>query len=64
VSKPDWKGAPEWARFLAMDFYGEWWWFENEPELGNEVWLDLTGGRFEEASDSDPYWRESLERRP
>ena len=30
--KPDWKDAPEWARWLAMDGSGEWWWFEESPK--------------------------------
>jgi hypothetical protein len=29
--KPDWKDAPDWARFLGMDWFGIWWWFENKP---------------------------------
>ena len=31
-TKPDWKDAPEWAQWLAMDGDGAWWWFQNEPE--------------------------------
>lgn len=30
--KPDWKDAPEWARYLAMTETGAWFWFENKPE--------------------------------
>ena len=30
---PDWKDAPEWAQWLAMEAGGGWYWFENEPEL-------------------------------
>ena len=33
--KPDWKDAPEWAMWLAMDEDGEWWWYEDEPFLRN-----------------------------
>jgi hypothetical protein len=33
-SKPDWKDAPEWARYLAMDEFGVWWWFEYKPNYG------------------------------
>lgn len=29
--KPDWKDAPEWANYVAMDDDGSWWWFEKEP---------------------------------
>lgn len=30
--KPDWKDAPEWANWLAMDKNGEWFWYEDQPE--------------------------------
>jgi hypothetical protein len=29
--KPDWRGAPVWANFLAQDGDGEWYWFECRP---------------------------------
>ncbi|AVO23691.1 hypothetical protein [Xanthomonas phage XPP1] len=29
--KPDWKDAPEWARYLAMDNDGVWVWYAVEP---------------------------------
>ncbi len=43
--KPDWKDAPEWARWLAMDDDGEWFWFESEPTFhrGQGVWREMTG---------------------
>lgn len=31
MSKPDWKNAPEWARYLSRDENGHWWWYEVEP---------------------------------
>ena len=40
--KPDWKDAPDWAMWLAMDEDGTWYWFENEPT--NEPIVE--GGRF------------------
>lgn len=61
--KPDWFGSPEWANYMAMDYYGNWWWFENKPELGNHTWIE-NGGRSEELGDLGPYWRDSLEPRP
>jgi len=33
--KPSWDDAPEWAQWLAIDFDGEWIWFECEP-ISNE----------------------------
>lgn len=35
--KPDWKDAPEWASYLAMDQSGDWYWFEARPfQIGHE----------------------------
>ena len=31
--KPDWDDAPEWAKYLAMDDDGSYYWFDSEPEL-------------------------------
>ena len=32
---PAWKDAPLWAQWLARDFDGEWYWYENKPILSN-----------------------------
>jgi len=37
-NKPDWKDAPEWAQYLAMDEGGQWYWYEDEPTLYGEIW--------------------------
>ena len=37
--KPDWKDAPEWANWLAMDENGAWCWYELEPRYDGEMWL-------------------------
>lgn len=66
--KPDWKDAPEWATWLAMDCIGTWYWWVNEPSF------DMFFGDFRRnmkrvaASCSDEYsylqvWN-SKERRP
>lgn len=39
--KPDWKDAPEWAMWLAMDMDGEWYWFEKAPVKGMVCWYHL-----------------------
>lgn len=31
--KPDFEDAPEWAKYLAMDDDGSYYWFDSEPEL-------------------------------
>lgn len=38
MTKPDWKDAPEWAQWLAMDEDRVWWWFENKPDAKWTVW--------------------------
>jgi len=45
MNKPDWKDAPEWANYLAMDSDNNWYWYEFEP------WLDFDLGADEWQSD-------------
>ena len=55
--KPDWKDAPEWAKFLAQDKDGSWYWFEKKPFLHTHGFWILSGqGRAEfiERSDLTP----------
>jgi hypothetical protein len=72
--QPDWKDAPEWAQFLAMDSTGQWFWFVNEPRLGEHHWMPVPmddGQDYENAyevidgafSISQP-WTTTLEARP
>lgn len=35
-TKPDWKNAPYWANYLAMDKSGDWYWFENKPKKASD----------------------------
>ena len=63
MDKPDWSEAPEWARYLAQDKGGEWWWFECEPQKQtNQWWLDGHVGRSDKAHKEA--WTISLEQRP
>lgn len=43
--KPDWKDAPEWANWLAMDDGGEWWWYELKPAYKKQFsfWMETCG---------------------
>jgi hypothetical protein len=36
----DWTTAPPWAKFVAMDSTGEWFWYEEKPSypLGGSDW--------------------------
>ena len=38
MSKPDWKDAPEWAEWLAMDEGGGWYWYGYKPWLNEASW--------------------------
>jgi hypothetical protein len=58
--KPEWKKAPKWAQWLAMDLDGEWWWFEEKPDYDRDCVWRSKGGRHEKASDNKPM----LEPRP
>ena len=60
--KPDWKDAPEWANYLAMDEDGNWYWYESEPRPWSTYW-GRTCGQTCLASESED-WTETLEQRP
>ena len=54
--KPDWKDAPEWAMWLAVDEDGEIWWFKNEPALKDGVWSALgMACRYRLGEETTPY---------
>ena len=61
--KPNWRDAPDWAKWLALDEDGQWNWFERMPDrfsgfLGGDV------GRRKTAQESDEEWKHSLDERP
>lgn len=60
--KPSWSDAPEWAKYLAMDKDGWWWWHELEPKITFvEEWI--SEGRFKQCKDNI-HWLDTLEPRP
>jgi hypothetical protein len=61
--KPDWKDAPEWATYFAMDADGTWFWYERKPARFDIAWLPRGDFRFDTAGHS-PGWKQSLEQRP
>lgn len=63
MNKPEWSDAPEWARYLAQDKDGEWYWFECEPNMMSECWhLDRCVGQMERVY-KEP-WTLTLEQKP
>jgi hypothetical protein len=63
VNKPDWKDAPEWANYLAMDRNGAWCWHEAYVMPQYAMWLSRVHGRVQIASQPGDEWRETLEER-
>lgn len=64
--KPDWKDAPRWANYLAMDLGGEWWWYEYEPVNDSyhpNCWAAAKGG-YKQVRIEHTGWKETLESRP
>ena len=62
--KLDWKNAPEWAKFLAMDENHGWYWYENEPELRNSLWRATHGKCIPVGFFTVVDHRKTLEQRP
>ena len=60
--KPEWKDAPEWANYLAMDSDGEWFWYESPPGIGLKCWR-VSEGACSNAG-TEQHWRETKEARP
>lgn len=58
-----WPSAPKWANFAAMNYYREYYWFENKPESSAGEWHAV--GRHESfLATSHLNWLESSESRP
>lgn len=69
MEKPEWKDAPIWADWLAMDADGKWYWYQSQPIARNGVWRYNESGEWDMnmlASPNADYYeaKMSLERRP
>jgi len=66
--RPTWVSAPDWARWLAQDPDGRWWWYEEPPQPGELGWEEnnTANGNAELAGLTEVVgdWRDSLENRP
>lgn len=64
---PCWETAPSWARYLAKDADGDWFWFSHQPAFHkrSKVWR-VSIGQAELAMVGTPSksWRRSLKQRP
>lgn len=61
--KPDWKDAPEWAQWLAMDEDGKWYWYRGKPHLAAFQWGYDQDDDYLLACEDDSYWKSTLEER-
>lgn len=64
VVKLPWDKAPEWAQWAAMDADGEWWWYENEPEISHILWRHTNGLLYCFNFPPCTNWKESKRQRP
>lgn len=63
--KPDWRAAPEWAKFLAQDQTGRWHWYERAPIISEGYWaVPQPDSRWDDAEPELDSWEHSLEPRP
>lgn len=61
--KPDWKDAPEWAKYLAMDSDESWWWHEFNPHMKRKCWSGHKS-KTALASPANDKWKYTKEPRP
>lgn len=61
-----WNDAPAWARWLAQDYNGRWYFFSDKPVMGVNEWMSLPGSMAREAGNGhiNPNWRYMLEEKP
>lgn len=61
--KPDWKDAPEWAQWLAMDEDGTWRWHSGYLTTFHGKWI--SGEQSQLAAKQEiPKWDDTAEMRP
>lgn len=66
--KPNWKKAPEWAKWLAQDHDGSWYWYADKPTpatSGSGVWVRATTlSKQQKYIEHGDDWSLTLEKRP
>ena len=64
--QPDWRYAPEWAKFWAIDSDGGAYWYEVEPtyDIEDECWSISNEFIGRQSPAPDPDWSLTLRRRP
>ena len=66
-----WDSAPSWAKWLAMDKNGKWFWYSHKPDCGHQQWwhpvipmANPVHARFEDCPIGCDNWETSLVERP
>jgi len=66
--KPSWEKAPVWAKWLAQDKDGKWFWYEREPFQSDDFWDFLYGldSKYKLAMKGEPNerWDTTLIKKP
>jgi hypothetical protein len=63
--KLDWSDSPSWARYLAMDGNGAWFWYASKPTPCAYAYAwESENGLCAEAIVRHSNWRDTLEERP
>lgn len=61
--KPQWKDAPDWARFLVCDVFFGWYWHEKEPSFNENETYTSSGG-YKRATPNGGHYLRHMELRP
>jgi hypothetical protein len=66
VPEIDWSRAPDWARYVAMDEDGEWYWYGLRPRTCEDADCWFGGGQLDYYKETGCWvgWRSSLVERP
>jgi hypothetical protein len=62
--KPDWKDAPKWANYLAMDRDGQWFWYSAKPKKEDDCFTCMLPRDAKARLVHLQGWENSLEKRP
>ena len=62
-NKPSWRGAPEWAEWLAQDDDCVWYWHRNKPNGGEKRWVSYGESWVAQRGELLGDWRDTLEER-
>lgn len=66
--RPPWSKAPDWAKYLAQDGDGTWYWYGDRPlasTSGSKVWIRANNQAQQAVVEhDDDAWKGTLEHKP